>query len=620
MKYLVFLFVVILFSSCGKLENNNKTKIQNEYKESTEYKEITEQQCENIYVFAKLYGYVRFFYPSDEAAKVNWNKFAIYGVRYVEESKDNNELIAKLKELFLPLAALLKIYKKDEIKDVDPYVPTDTSKLSVLIWKHLGVDGIGESSSNVYKSIRGINRTESDTDIFRFAQKFPHPNELYNTDIGISLEISMPLALYKDEKGTLPHSNEVAVKRFIENINLSIPDEISAKDRYLRLADIIICWNIFQHFFPYFEEIKIDWNKELKPSLTEAYRDTSAYEFQNTLRKLTAKLNDGHLAVISSADIYHYYYPPFIWQWIENNLVITHVFNEAKEKLQLGDIVVEINHIPVVDALSKEEQYVSGSIAWKRNNNHYSDYNSLMRLLSGNKNTEMNLKIKRNGDIFNIYNQRTLMNVNLPDTSKVIVEKKPGIFYVDLTRITDNEFNNSIEKLENAKGIIFNMRGYPAKISYVFIQHLIKENVRSAQWLKPINLFPDRTNTFYNTDGRWNLEPISPYFNAKIVFIIDGRAISYAESLMGIVEYYKLGEIIGEPSAGTNGNVNTIDLPGEYNITWTGMKVVKHNGTQHYGVGILPTIPYHRTIKGIREGKDEFLLKAIEIIERSLKK
>jgi predicted Zn-dependent protease len=54
---------------------------------------------------------------------------------------------------------------------------------------------------------------------------------------------------------------------------------------------------------------------------------------------------------------------------------------------------------------------------------------------------------------------------------------------------------------------------------------------------------------------------------------------------MGIVENYKLDEILGETTAGTNGNVNPFALPGGYNITWTGLKVLKHHGSQHHGVG-----------------------------------
>jgi hypothetical protein len=86
-------------------------------------------------------------------------------------------------------------------------------------------------------------------------------------------------------------------------------------------------------------------------------------------------------------------------------------------------------------------------------------------------------------------------------------------------------------------------------------------------------------------------------------------------SVMGFVEGYQLAEIVGQPTAGTNGNVIAMVLPGGFRMMWTGMKVVKHNGSQHHLIGILPTVPTERTIQGIREGRDEFLEKAIEVIK-----
>jgi len=38
-----------------------------------------EQVIRNLRAFSKLYGYVRFFHPSDEAAAIDWERFAIYG-------------------------------------------------------------------------------------------------------------------------------------------------------------------------------------------------------------------------------------------------------------------------------------------------------------------------------------------------------------------------------------------------------------------------------------------------------------------------------------------------------------------------------------------------------------
>jgi C-terminal processing protease CtpA/Prc len=88
---------------------------------------------------------------------------------------------------------------------------------------------------------------------------------------------------------------------------------------------------------------------------------------------------------------------------------------------------------------------------------------------------------------------------------------------------------------------------------------------------------------------------------------------------MGIVEHYKLGEIVGSATAGTNGNVILFDLPGGYNVLWTGMQVLKHDGSQHHGVGILPTVPIEPTAQGIAAGHDEVLEKAVEVLQGKIR-
>ncbi len=44
------------------------------------------------------------------------------------------------------------------------------------------------------------------------------------------------------------------------------------------------------------------------------------------------------------------------------------------------------------------------------------------------------------------------------------------------------------------------------------------------------------------------------------------------------------------------------------------MKVLKHDGSQHHGVGILPTIPFERTLEGVRQGRDELLERAVQAV------
>jgi C-terminal processing protease CtpA/Prc len=86
---------------------------------------------------------------------------------------------------------------------------------------------------------------------------------------------------------------------------------------------------------------------------------------------------------------------------------------------------------------------------------------------------------------------------------------------------------------------------------------------------------------------------------------------------MSIIEHYQLAEIVGEPTAGTNGDYNQFSVPGKYTIYWTGMKVLKHDGSQHHGVGIQPTVFVSRTIRGIAEGRDEQIERALEVVKQT---
>jgi C-terminal processing protease CtpA/Prc len=76
-----------------------------------------------------------------------------------------------------------------------------------------------------------------------------------------------------------------------------------------------------------------------------------------------------------------------------------------------------------------------------------------------------------------------------------------------------------------------------------------------------------------------------------------------------------MGDLIGSNTAGTNGNVYTAtQLPGDYQLLWTRMKVLKHDGSRLHGVGYAPNVPVSPTIRGTAEGRDEVLERAIELL------
>jgi hypothetical protein len=199
-----------------------------------------------------------------------------------------------------------------------------------------------------------------------------------------------------------------------------------------------------------------------------------------------------------------------------------------------------------------------------------------------------------------------------PPRPAEIAELEPGSWYVDLGRIDQADFDAHLEQLAAAKGIVYDLRGYPT-IWTDPLAHLIDAPIACARWCVPVPLLPDRANLSF-AESQWSVEPKTPRFRAKVAFLTDGRAISAAETYLGLVEHHKLAPIVGEATAGTNGNVNPLQLPGGYQVMWTGMKVLKQDGARHHGVGILPTHPCKRTIAGIAAGRDEQLERALELV------
>lgn len=327
---------------------------------------------------------------------------------------------------------------------------------------------------------------------------------------------------------------------------------------------------------------------------------------------MIAALHDGHGAVNRTNGIAAGILP-LQWAWVEGDLVITAVDPAAGLNVAVGDTVLVLNGRTARTALEAREELISGATPqWIR-------WRALQDLRTGPFGQPASLEVesaKEPGKVNRVFTSYIQPRQPLVDDKRPnkIAELEPGILYIDIGRVSDADFNAALPQLRTARGLVFDFRGYPS-LGPTFLTRLYDKPLASAQWHIPDVTLPGRQNMMFSREGEWNLPPIAPLLTAKKAFITDGRAISYAESCLGIIENYKLGEIVGAPSAGTNGNVNLITLPGGYNIPWTGMKVLKHDGSRHHGIGIQPTIPVSRTKAGIAAGRDEYLERAIAAVK-----
>lgn len=547
---------------------------------------LTPRGLENVTAFTRLFGIVRHFHPSDEAAKADWNAIAINGIDFVEGASDPRELAARLQDVFLPVAPSVRISVSGTESQQKLAKAEDAT--TVVAWRHKGF-GEGNDPAKIYASER--TRTPITT---------AEPREL-TTVLGGGVSATIPLDVYANTTHTLPRATREAPK--FSNATYT------GNDRSTRLGDIVLAWNVLAHFYPYFDVVDVDWKAELTKALQAAATDKDEVAFHLTLRRMIASIADGHGSVGHPAAFRNRASLPLLWRVVGDSLVVTTV-DSGVTGVSPGDVVEAINGKPVMPALREFESLISSATPqWKR-------IHALNELTLGPTNSQSTLTI-RNAD----GTTRTATLTHAPREGVLrekrpasVTELKPGYWYVNLDSVSDAEVTAAMEKLVAAKGIVFDMRGYP-RIGATLLRHLSDKPLDSAQWNVPVARWPHLERAEWDTSGRWTLEPLTPRLPKNVVFLTNGRAISYAETWMGIVEHYKLGKIVGEPTAGTNGNVNFISLPGDYRIVFTGMKVLKHDGSRHHGVGIVPSVSVLPTIEGIRAGRDEQLEKALELLQ-----
>ncbi|MEM6471112.1 MAG: S41 family peptidase [Planctomycetota bacterium] len=438
-------------------------------------------------------------------------------------------------------------------------------------------------------------------------QFVPELGEVVDASLSGDLRIRMPLVFEVDAESSFEIDAES--RAFIDRVEAFSTERTDV----LALGNVAAIWTAMQHFYPYFDQIETDWDEALTVAIRRALDAEDRGQCTEALQWLVAQLDDGHGRVIDPAAFVNVRTLPIAFDWIEDKLVV--VASEAPG-VTVGDIVIEFNGVAAKEKLTSAEALIAGSPQWKR-------YRSTSELSLVQGDDAVELRLDRDGEAISVsmkpVARRAVPTVERPEVVDVLKEGKENgtdtVYYVDLGRAEPADVDPMIDKFARAKGIVFDLRGYPRGTQYLF-QHISDSHMQSAKWLIPQQIRPDRAEMAnFDQRGRWEMPPREPRFRGECVFITNGSAISYAESCMAIVANYQLGEIIGSRTAGANGNINPFPLAGDYRVIYTGMRVINHDDSQHHVRGVRPTIPMRPTVQGIRDGRDELLEQALQLIE-----
>ena len=722
------------------------------------------RDVENVIAFARLYGVVRYFYPSDAAAALDWNRFAVHGVKQVRGAADAKSLQTALNALFSPLGPGLAIgatlppspapgtsggrlvawrYFGPGFSDSStpgPYrgkrtnralpanasidgfvtlmqsIPGETLRGKTIRlrgqarvtvpgtsgsgalwlrvdrpdqavgffdnmgdrpirdarWREYVIEGaVAEDATNVAfgvmasgtatadfdrieLSMRGaggewtavqigdsgfeasaeagsggwfragtsktaaIARPSGDAPEGRQSVRFAPSGsvaasaaELFDdappvegahadVDLGSGLTARVPLAL----PDALASARSDALDALRPSV-AQVPDPSRQFAVNVALADVVVAWNVFRHFYPYWKEAAVDWDARLGPQIEDALRTRTRDDQRDALRRLVADARDGHGSVVDTRQPQPRVALPIALGAVEDRVVIT--ASAAPADAPVGAVVSAIDGAPAGQRLAESMQLVSGSAHWKQ-------ARALREIAACAKGAVVTLALDGGAGAREVSLRCDAVQPPAEKRPEPIAELAPGIWYVDLTRARMEQLKPMLEQLSGAPAVVFDVRGYPTDAGAGILPHLAEAPERDRWMHVPKISGPFGRFAGWHSVG-WNVTPAAPRLRGRIVFLTDGRAISYAESVMGYVADRKLGTIVGSATAGTNGNVAVFEVPGGFRIGFTGMRVTRHDGHSPFHlIGVTPDVAVTPTLASIREGRDVVLERAVELV------
>jgi C-terminal processing protease CtpA/Prc len=383
-------------------------------------------------------------------------------------------------------------------------------------------------------------------------------------------------------------------------------------DSGYQLLALFRWWNIMQYWAPDRAVAGQDWNAvlaEFIPRIALA-KDKEAYQL--ALFELIAKANDTHANLWSSLAVR----PPtgqcalpVVLRFLDGKAVVYRP-DSGEKALKPGDIVNGIDGVTVSSLVEKDARYYADS-------NEAARQRDLAEYLSRGACGPVSIEIIRGGKTQEVSTARVQYNPlfathDLPGQTFQLLS--PDVAYIKLSSIKAVDVPSYFERAKNTKGLIVDIRNYPsAFMPFAMGSYLVVSPTPFVSFTMPDLANP---GAFRFTSGP--LIPLrSSHYNGKVVILVDESTQSQAEYTAMALRATPNAVVMGSTTAGADGNVSAIPLPGGLSTMISGLGVFypDHRPTQR--IGIVPDVIVRPTVKGIAEGRDELVEAAERLIEGS---
>lgn len=280
--------------------------------------------------------------------------------------------------------------------------------------------------------------------------------------------------------------------------------------------------------------------------------------------------------------------------------------------VRIGDIIQSIDGQPVNGLIQDWLPYYSAS-------NDAALYRLIGIRVTRGPCGNTSLAVQRNDQLIKVVSERiprddisfaNLLSNDRPGEAFQILDEE--VAYLKLSNLRASDIAGYIDTAQNMKGLIVDVRGYPSDFVVFELGQRLIQNVT------PFAMFTYRDlnnpGTFVWTDVGAVLQPIEPNFDGMVVVLVDELTQSQAEYTAMALRAGPSATVIGSTTAGTDGDIAYIPLPGGMRTSISGAGVFYPDGSPTQRIGIVPDVFVTPTVAGIRQGRDEVLERALEAI------
>lgn len=395
--------------------------------------------------------------------------------------------------------------------------------------------------------------------------------------------------------------------------------QLSSTNEAHRLTAMFYYWNVINYFSPYKNIMDQSWDSTLYQFIPLIRQAATTNDFHKTFLKIVTKINDTHGFTYSGVLTNNFWggsnLPRIYFTRIDTNCVVAKVENIPG--VRAGDVLTSVKGIGIHAIEDSLSDFIPASTPAAL---YREIYESMMY---GPFNSSFSCTFLDSADNpYSVSLTRTMIysdwyswKFNSGTTDPYYITDC-GYGYVNMRLLQPSDVNNMYNALKNTSAIIFDLRNYPNGTLWdlgplffpaPFVSAIFHDPALPCAPYAPYEYYMPGWYNIHDDGlnlGSWtNAEP----YSGDVYILVNQETQSQAEYTCQYLSYHPNSKVIGTQTAGADGSVSYITIPGGILSYFTSLGWYYADGYQQQRNGVKIDSVVTPTREGLRHGTDEIL-------------